>query len=476
VRGFVLTILATSSLAIFLFLLGDRSTTAAPSLQLPWPAGHQHRINGGYTYGCGTHTTSVATSSTAYNADYYAIDFQFGSIDGSPLDIGAVATGLVVFRGNANDLYGNKIVLDHGGGYTSIYAHMSSFSVVLGAKVLQGQLVGYAGNTGHPAYPVHLHMHVMSGLNAYKPEPMSGVPGPVSANSFGHYGYSAFNSGNCGSGPNDPSPYWASRPPYVGIEGSLLKGTASADIFVLDQGSKRKIASSGLFTSCGYQWADVAVVPQTVADSIPPGTAVSVKPCPYTLVKTTSSNDVFVIEQGKRRKIAGSSVLTWCGYGAITIVTSSDLTGNTTPGPDLTRPPCPYTRTPWFDQSILNGALVKRASSPDVFVIDIGGRRYLSASMFATCGYSGLTVLTISDQAFNAMPQGSTVTSPPCPHTLHLISGPIYVIENGMKRQIMSTDAMDWCGYFWKNVVTPTPTSIPTAPGVYNPPCPYARR
>ena len=28
---------------------------AAPALQLPWPVGTQHRINGGYTYGCGTH-------------------------------------------------------------------------------------------------------------------------------------------------------------------------------------------------------------------------------------------------------------------------------------------------------------------------------------------------------------------------------------------------------------------------------------
>jgi len=94
----------TCCIAVTLALLANHETAmAAPTLQLPWPSGHQHRINGGWTYGCpagypyyGTHDR--LTNSDHYNADYYAIDFQFGSVDGSPLDVSALAPGTVIYR------------------------------------------------------------------------------------------------------------------------------------------------------------------------------------------------------------------------------------------------------------------------------------------------------------------------------------------------------------------------------------------
>lgn len=185
---------------------------AAPLLQLPWPTGQQHRISGGNTYGCDTHNLHTASSDSAYNADYWAIDFQFGPVDGSPLDVAAVAAGTVAQRDNYNDGYGNKVVLDHGGGFYSVYAHFRDGStwgpgIVPGAHVSQGQVLGYAGGTGRdPPYPVHLHMHIQQGLSAYKPEPMSGVT------NFGWYGYSVESGLGCGSNAHDPSPYWASSP------------------------------------------------------------------------------------------------------------------------------------------------------------------------------------------------------------------------------------------------------------------------
>jgi len=92
---------------------GTTPAQAAPGLlQLPWPTGVQHRISGGNTYDCGTHTGS----------DYYAIDFEFARDD----PVSAVAAGPVIAKGNANDGYGIKVVLDHGGGYTSLYAHLNS--------------------------------------------------------------------------------------------------------------------------------------------------------------------------------------------------------------------------------------------------------------------------------------------------------------------------------------------------------------
>jgi hypothetical protein len=204
-------------------LVEANTVEALPYLRFPWPAGHEHRINGGWTYGCpedpwdGTHDETTATGSTAYDASYYAIDFQFGDeADGSPLDVAATAPGTVVFMADDNDGYGNKVVLDHGGGYYSVYAHFRAvnpwgpgISVSPPTSVFRGQVVGYAGGTGGN-YEVHLHFHMQSGLSAYKLEPMLTANPPNTT--FGYYGGSVENSGACASEPNDPSDYWISCP------------------------------------------------------------------------------------------------------------------------------------------------------------------------------------------------------------------------------------------------------------------------
>jgi len=55
--------------------------------------------------------------------------------------------------------YGNHIVLDHGFGYETLYAHMSKFNVRKGQKVKRGDIIGYVGNTGTSTAP-HLHYEV----------------------------------------------------------------------------------------------------------------------------------------------------------------------------------------------------------------------------------------------------------------------------------------------------------------------------
>lgn len=55
--------------------------------------------------------------------------------------------------------YGNVIIIDHGGGISTLYAHQSSFAVSLGARVTQGQVIGYVGATGQVTGP-HLHWEV----------------------------------------------------------------------------------------------------------------------------------------------------------------------------------------------------------------------------------------------------------------------------------------------------------------------------
>ncbi len=55
--------------------------------------------------------------------------------------------------------YGNHIVIDHGDGYTTLYAHLNSVSVTNGQSVAQGQIIGVMGNTGWSSKE-HLHFEI----------------------------------------------------------------------------------------------------------------------------------------------------------------------------------------------------------------------------------------------------------------------------------------------------------------------------
>ena len=66
--------------------------------------------------------------------------------------------------------YGRMIVVDHGFGVKTLYAHLSKFDVKVGNKVKRGDVIGYVGNTGQSAGD-HLHYEVM--VNGKKVNPIN---------------------------------------------------------------------------------------------------------------------------------------------------------------------------------------------------------------------------------------------------------------------------------------------------------------
>ena len=81
--------------------------------------------------------------------------------------VGASQPGTVQFAGWHNG-YGNLVIVDHSGGVTTYYAHLSSFELGVGARVERGTIVGYAGSTGRATSP-HLHYEVRIDGNAINP-------------------------------------------------------------------------------------------------------------------------------------------------------------------------------------------------------------------------------------------------------------------------------------------------------------------
>jgi len=82
--------------------------------------------------------------------------------EGGPVFAGGAGT--VVERKYRDD-YGNMLLIDHGGGVYTRYAHLSSFAsgILVGSQVTQGQQIGLMGNTASYRIPIHLHYELLLG-------------------------------------------------------------------------------------------------------------------------------------------------------------------------------------------------------------------------------------------------------------------------------------------------------------------------
>jgi len=95
---------------------------------------------------------------------HYGIDFT------APVgtEIYSTGDGVVSEVVSSRVGYGNYIQIDHGYGYSTLYAHLHKFNVKVGQKVKRGEVIGYVGNTGTSTSP-HLHYEVHRNGQAVNP-------------------------------------------------------------------------------------------------------------------------------------------------------------------------------------------------------------------------------------------------------------------------------------------------------------------
>lgn len=108
---------------------------------------------GSFIWPSANHYLSGFDYSPATN--HYAIDIAAKMGDA----IWASDNGVVVYAGWNNFGYGNMVVIDHGGGWQTLYAHMSVIGVICGQSVYQGDIIGAVGSTGKSSGP-HIHFEM----------------------------------------------------------------------------------------------------------------------------------------------------------------------------------------------------------------------------------------------------------------------------------------------------------------------------
>ena len=113
----------------------------------------------------GTISSKFASISRVRSGAHTGLDIATST--GTPIK--AAAAGKVVYSGWNNTGYGNLMIIDHGNGVQTYYAHCSKRNVSVGDTVSQGSVIGAVGSTGNSTGP-HLHFEVRVNGVAYNPQ------------------------------------------------------------------------------------------------------------------------------------------------------------------------------------------------------------------------------------------------------------------------------------------------------------------
>ena len=125
---------------------------------MAWPVPSCHTISSGY--GGRIHPT---TGKYKFHGGL-DIPGSYGSA------IVAANSGKVIWAGNRGDSYGNYVIIDHGGGVSTLYGHSSKVLVSSGQSVSRGQRIANVGSTGRSTGP-HCHFEVRINGSRVNPNP-----------------------------------------------------------------------------------------------------------------------------------------------------------------------------------------------------------------------------------------------------------------------------------------------------------------
>lgn len=95
---------------------------------------------------------------------------DFGAKRGATVKAAQKGKVLIADAGSLNSRYGKAVLIDHGHGYQTLYAHLDGFYVQAGQSVAAGQPIGKVGSTGRVTGP-HLHFELLINGKQHDPAP-----------------------------------------------------------------------------------------------------------------------------------------------------------------------------------------------------------------------------------------------------------------------------------------------------------------
>ncbi len=133
------------------------SATAASAPPTPAPPSPAPSNGGALIWPVNGPITSPYCERRAWEACHPGLDI--GVPEGTPIRAATAGTVVLLQPTAASGGYGNYTCIQHTGNLSTCYAHQSRFGTTAGARVGQGQVIGYVGNTGN-SFGAHLHFEV----------------------------------------------------------------------------------------------------------------------------------------------------------------------------------------------------------------------------------------------------------------------------------------------------------------------------
>lgn len=128
-------------------------------------------VGGMFTWPLPGYTYISSPFAMRWGVMHWGIDITGANVYGKPIVAANSGKVIIAFT---NDRYmysyGKYVVIDHGGGYTTVYGHCSSLAVSVGQTVTKGQTIAYVGSTG---YSTGAHLHFEIRENNVKKNPLN---------------------------------------------------------------------------------------------------------------------------------------------------------------------------------------------------------------------------------------------------------------------------------------------------------------
>lgn len=227
--------------------------------------------------------------------------------------------------------------------------------------------------------------------------------------------------------------------------GTVVRSTDSPNVYLIENGNKRVFTSGVLFERLGYRWSNITTVDAVELNWYP--TAGNMMYPSGALLRGVNTPMVYLIANGQKREITSATLLYKLGHSfADVFEVSSDVLSDYPTGVKATYP---------------NGTLIKSAESPAVYRTSGSGKEeFTSLNVFNATGAKWSSIVEISRDELDFYATAGTVKYPE--GTLLRGNGgdKIYVIKSGAGVWIQTAAEFTKAGYKWTNVLTIEPAEL----------------
>lgn len=227
--------------------------------------------------------------------------------------------------------------------------------------------------------------------------------------------------------------------------GTLVRVAGASDIYLINNGQRRKFVSADLFLKLGYKWKNVIDIDGSEIGRYP--LAGNVIYPDGTLIRATNGSTVYLVQNEQKKEITSETLLKKLGYSFANVVEiAPENISDYASGPKASYP---------------EGTLIKTKTNAAVYQVEGAVKKeFTSLNLFNAVGAKWSSVVEIGDGEMALYATSGTVRYPEGALMRQNGGSKIYVIKNGTANWISSAEEFLAAGYKWSAVMDIDPLEM----------------